>query len=139
MSSPKSEFVPDLGAYHLYDYYRAKPDPPYKLFDLVIAKQNVRAYAVFKDIMGERGNPRRNLRHVIPNTADRIAAMSVNPVESKNESPPHMDEHNRKALDVFVNQGPAAAARFMFQHPSEKTDSGSPRKMSYAEMRSYYG
>ena len=128
MSSPKSEFVPDVGAYHLYDYYRTKPDPPYKLFDIVIAKQSVRADAVFNEIK------RENWRTSSLSTL--VAAIRTGPPEGKNRV---VDEHNQKALDVLVNQGAEAAAKFMFQHPSEKTDSGSPRKMSYAEMRSYYG
>ena len=137
MSSPESEFVPDVGAYHLYDYYRTKPDPPYKLFDIVIAKQDVRANAVFKEI--KRRDPLLSLRRTTASTADLIAAIRAGSPESKNESGSIMDEHNQNALDVLVGQGAEAAAKFMFQHPSEKTDSGSPRKMSYAEMRSYYG
>ena len=134
MSSPESEFVPDVGAYHLYDYYRTKPDPPYKLFDIVIAKQDVRANAVFKEIK----SPTPLLR-LSGSLHTLLAAIRTGPPESKNESGSIMDEHNQNALEVLVNQGAEAAAKFMFQHPSETTDSGSPRKMSYAEMRSYYG
>ena len=44
-----------------------------------------------------------------------------------------MDEHNLKMADVMAEQGMQEAAKQMFVHPTEA------RKMSYAEMRSFYG
>jgi len=44
-----------------------------------------------------------------------------------------MDEPNKKALDVMVDEGMEAAVKHMF------TDQESGRKLSYAEMRCRYG
>lgn len=44
-----------------------------------------------------------------------------------------MDEHNLKMADVMAEQGMEEAAKQMFVHPTEG------RKMSYSEMRSFYG
>ena len=44
-----------------------------------------------------------------------------------------MDEHNLKMADVMAEQGMEEATKQMFVHPTEG------RKMSYAEMRSFYG
>jgi hypothetical protein len=44
-----------------------------------------------------------------------------------------MDEPNKKALGVMVNEGMDAAVKHMF------TDQESGRQLSYAEMRSRYG
>ena len=45
----------------------------------------------------------------------------------------NMDEHNLKMADVIAEKGIHGAAKQMFVHPTEG------RKMSYAEMRSFYG
>ena len=50
-----------------------------------------------------------------------------------------MDENNKKAFKIMENEGPKKAVEFMFKHPTEKNDYGEPRKMSYSEMRSFYG
>ena len=45
----------------------------------------------------------------------------------------NMDEHNLKMADVIAEEGMDEAAKQMFVHPTEG------RKMSYSEMRSFYG
>ena len=52
---------------------------------------------------------------------------------------PNMDDHNQKAAKVWSEKGVEEAVKFMFQHPTEKDEKGNPRKMSYSEMRYYYG
>ena len=44
-----------------------------------------------------------------------------------------MDEHNLKMAQVMATKGMEEATKQMFEHPTEG------RKMSYAEMRSFYG
>jgi mannose/fructose/N-acetylgalactosamine-specific phosphotransferase system component IIB len=50
-----------------------------------------------------------------------------------------MDENNIKAFEILKKEGPTKAAEFMFKHPTEKNENGEQRKMSYSEMRSFYG
>jgi hypothetical protein len=50
-----------------------------------------------------------------------------------------MDENNIKAFEILKTEGPTKAAEFMFKHPTEKNENGEQRKMSYSEMRSFYG
>ena len=54
-----------------------------------------------------------------------------------NES--RMDDLNKDAWNTLKNEGAAAAVTQMFKHPTEKDQHGNPRKMSYSEMRSFYG
>ena len=46
-----TKFEPKVDAYTLYEYYRTKPDPPCKLFDIVIGRQGVRFDAVLKQLL----------------------------------------------------------------------------------------
>ena len=79
-----------------------------------------------------------------PNSTDKMSNLKPN-VESNskekniNINSNFMDDNNKKAYDVMKTEGTDAAVKFMFQHPTEKKDDGKPRKMSYAEMRSFYG
>ena len=45
----------------------------------------------------------------------------------------HMDDHNKKAVDVMRTQGMNAAIQHMF------TDQETGRQLSYGEMRARYG
>ena len=44
-----------------------------------------------------------------------------------------MDEYNKKALEVGINEGEKAMVEHMFKHPETS------RSLSYEEMRMYYG
>jgi hypothetical protein len=50
-----------------------------------------------------------------------------------------MDANNQKAFDIMSKEGTQKALEFMFQHPNEKNADGTPRNLSYGEMRSFYG
>ena len=50
-----------------------------------------------------------------------------------------MDANNQKAFDIMSKEGTQKAVEFMFQHPNEKNSDGTPRNLSYGEMRSFYG
>lgn len=45
----------------------------------------------------------------------------------------HMDEYNKKALDVFLTKGSDEAVKYMMTHPE------TGHSISYAESRMYYG
>ena len=45
----------------------------------------------------------------------------------------HMDENNKKALDIFLTKGSDEAVKFMMTHPE------TGHSISYAESRMYYG
>ena len=44
-----------------------------------------------------------------------------------------MDDNNKNALQIMAEEGQEKAVEFMFTHPITK------KRMSYAEMRSFYG
>ena len=50
MSESTSDFQPKVDASTLYEYYRTKPDPPYKKFDPVIGQQGVILWYVLNQI-----------------------------------------------------------------------------------------
>lgn len=50
-----------------------------------------------------------------------------------------MDQNNLAMAKVMVEEGMDAAAKKMFEHPTDKNQNNEPRKMSYSEMRSFYG
>ena len=64
---------------------------------------------------------------------------SKNNTNKVQENSINMDENNKKAFEIMKNEGSQKAVEFMFKHPTEKNDYGEPRKMSYSEMRSFYG
>jgi len=45
----------------------------------------------------------------------------------------NMDDYNKKALEVRINEGEKAMVEHMFKHPE------TARSLSYGEMRMYYG
>jgi len=45
----------------------------------------------------------------------------------------HMDENNKKALDIFLTKGSDEAVKYMMTHPE------TGHSISYAESRMYYG
>ncbi len=50
-----------------------------------------------------------------------------------------MDENNKKIMQTWQKEGPEAATKQMFQHPTEKDEKGNPKPLTYAEMRALYG
>lgn len=49
-SISSTKFEPKVDAFFLHEYYRTKPDPPYKLYDVVIGRQGVMMDGVLKQI-----------------------------------------------------------------------------------------
>jgi len=83
-----------------------------------------------------RGNPQNADTSVVQGTVMVQTDEVVNPYQPLYQLPIFanaMDEPNKKALGVMVNEGMDAAVKHMF------TDQESGRQLSYAEMRSRYG
>ena len=79
-----------------------------------------------------------------PNSTDKMSNKKPNAKSNSKEkiiniNSELMDDNNKKAYNVMKTEGTDAAVKFMFQHPTENKEDGKPRKMSYAEMRSFYG
>ena len=83
-----------------------------------------------------QGNPQNAYTSVVQGTVMVQTDEVVNPYQPLYQLPSFanaMDEPNKKALGVMVNEGMDAAVKHMF------TDQESGRQLSYAEMRSRYG
>ena len=75
---------------------------------------------------------------LLPATKEQLEEARRIALKKKSEklSPPkktYMDEANKKAMNVWVNEGETAAIKHMF------TDQETGRERSYAEMRMLYG
>ena len=79
-----------------------------------------------------QGNPQNAYTSVVQGTVMVQTDEVVNPYQLPSFTNA-MDEPNKKALGVMVNEGMDAAVKHMF------TDQESGRQLSYAEMRSRYG
>ena len=79
-----------------------------------------------------RGNPQNADTSVVQGTVMVQTDEVANPCQLPSFSNA-MDEPNKKALGVMVNEGMDAAVKHMF------TDQESGRQLSYSEMRSRYG
>jgi len=51
----------------------------------------------------------------------------------------NMDDNNKKIANIMADKGMDEAVKSMFHHPTEKDPNGNPIKLSYAEMRGFYG
>ena len=75
----------------------------------------------------------------VTNTESETENTSKNNTNKVQENSINMDENNKKAFEIRKNEGSQKAVEFMFKHPTEKNEDGEQRKMSYSEMRSFYG
>jgi len=82
--------------------------------------------------ISESEHPREHLDDLIHIIDECIKNSDINKIADKFES--YMDNNNKKAYNVLKNQGADAAIEHMFKDPQNPD-----RKLSYSEMRYYYG